>query len=112
MTTCCYNMSAAAGDLMTMHDISVIESEDLPKVLEPLVEAGPQAALGKPTQKGNSQEADKKQLLQTVKLAAPGIVKLQASPGCLYRLCLHGKRGLTWQLLYTGTSRADERQTG
>lgn len=100
-----------------MRDISVVESEDLPKILEPLVEAGPQAALGRPSQKGATLEVHRKQLLQTVKVAAPGIVKLQASPCCMYRLWLHGTHDLIQQLadmhacMHAGTFGADERQT-
>ena len=66
----------AADDLMTMRDISVSESEDLPKILEPLVDEGPQAALGK-APKQPTPEAQHKQMLQIVRLTAPGIKKLQ-----------------------------------
>ena len=64
---------------MTMRDISVNESEDLPKVLEPLITDGAQAALGKPPQQApqSNHEAQRKQMLQIVKLTAPGIKKLQ-----------------------------------
>ena len=72
-------MSFSADDLMTMRDISVNESEDLPKVLEPLVTEGARAALGKPPQQASQSdpEAQRKQMLQIVKLTAPGIKKLQ-----------------------------------
>lgn len=69
----------AADDLMTMRDISVSESEDLPKILEPLVDEGPQAALGKAPKQSSQPmpEAQHKQMLQIVRLTAPGIKKLQ-----------------------------------
>lgn len=71
-----------------MRDISVSESEDLPKILAPLIEDGPQAVLGKPTQQtsaGNS-EAQRKQMLQIVKLTAPSIKKLQVC-ACHHLIC-------------------------
>lgn len=71
-------------DLMSINDISVDESEDLPKILGPLVEEGPLAALGRAHQSGShspkaalSPATNKRVLLQTMKLAAPAIVKLQ-----------------------------------
>ena len=74
-------------DLMTIDDISVDESEDLPKILGPLVEEGPSAALGRAHQSSShssntalSPATNKRQLLQTMKLAAPAIVKLQVCP--------------------------------
>lgn len=73
-----------ADDLMSINDISVDESEDLPKILGPLVEEGPLAALGRAHQSGShspkaalSPATNKRVLLQTMKLAAPAIVKLQ-----------------------------------
>ena len=69
-----------AGNLMAINDISVDDSEELPKILGPLVEDGPEAALGRAHQQpGNalSPATNKRQLLQTMKLAAPAIVKLQ-----------------------------------
>lgn len=70
---------------MSINDISVDESEDLPKILGPLVEEGPLAALGRAHQSSShtssaaavSPETNKRALLQTMKLAAPAIVKLQ-----------------------------------
>ena len=69
---------------MAINDISVDESEDLPKILGPLVEEGPLAALGRahqsssqPSNPALSPATNKRQLLQTMKLAAPAIVKLQ-----------------------------------
>ena len=71
----------SAEDLMMINDISVDESEDLPKILGPLVEEGPLAALGKAHQSSSypslTPATNKRQLLQTMKLAAPAIVKLQ-----------------------------------
>ena len=79
--------SAVTDDLMTMNDISVDESEDLPKILGPLVEEGPVAALGRAHQSSShssntalSPATNRRQLLQTMKLAAPAIVKLQVCP--------------------------------
>ena len=76
--------SVLTDDLMTINDISVDESEDLPKILGPLVEEGPLAALGRAHQSSShssntvlSATTNKRQLLQTMKLAAPAIVKLQ-----------------------------------
>lgn len=63
-----------------INDISVDESEDLPKILGPLAEEGPSAALGRAHQQPNaafSPVTNKRQLLQTMKLAAPAIIKLQ-----------------------------------
>lgn len=74
----------SAEDLMMINDISVDESEDLPKILGPLVEEGPLAALGRahqssshPSNAALTPATNKRQLLQTMKLAAPAIVKLQ-----------------------------------
>ncbi len=74
---------AVADDLLLINDISVDESEDLPKILGPLVEEGPLAALGRAHQPAGaafSPATNKRQLLQTMKLAAPAIVKLQVPP--------------------------------
>ncbi len=74
---------AVADDLLLINDISVDESEDLPKILGPLVEEGPLAALGRAHQQAGaafSPATNKRQLLQTMKLAAPAIVKLQVPP--------------------------------
>ena len=74
---------AVADDLLLINDISVDESEDLPKILGPLVEGGPLAALGRAHQQPGaafSPATNKRQLLQTMKLAAPAIVKLQVPP--------------------------------
>ena len=74
---------AVADDLLLINDISVDESEDLPKILRPLVEEGPLAALGRAHQQPSaafSPATNKRQLLQTMKLAAPAIVKLQVPP--------------------------------
>ncbi len=74
---------AVADDLLLINDISVDESEDLPKILGPLVEEGPLAALGRAHQQPGaafSPATNKRQLLQTMKLAAPAIVKLQVPP--------------------------------
>lgn len=71
---------AIADDLLLINDISVDESEDLPKILGPLVEEGPLAALGRAHQQAGaafSPATNKRHLLQTMKLAAPAIVKLQ-----------------------------------
>ena len=79
--------SVLTDELMTINDISVDESEDLPKILGPLVEEGPLAALGRAHQSSShssnavlSPATNKRQLLQTMKLAAPAIVKLQVCP--------------------------------
>lgn len=71
---------ADAEDLLRINDISVDESEDLPKILGPLAEEGPLAALGRAHQQSDaalSPATSKRRLLQTMKLAAPAIVKLQ-----------------------------------
>lgn len=73
-------LQTVIGNLMAINDISVDDSEELPKILGPLVEDGPEAALGRAHQQpGNalSPATNKRQLLQTMKLAAPAIVKLQ-----------------------------------
>ncbi|DBA76382.1 TPA: hypothetical protein ACH3X1_010090 [Trebouxia sp. C0004] len=73
-------LETVVDDLLLINDISVDESEDLPKILGPLVEEGPLAALGRAHQQPNaafSPATNKRQLLQTMKLAAPAIVKLQ-----------------------------------
>lgn len=82
-----YSFSVLTDDFMTINDISVDESEDLPKILGPLVEEGPSAALGRAHQSSShssntalSPATNKRQLLQTMKLAAPAIVKLQVGP--------------------------------
>ena len=77
------DVCAFADDLLLINDISVDESEDLPKILGPLVEEGPSAALGRAHQQPGaafSPATNKRQLLQTMKLAAPAIVKLQVPP--------------------------------
>ena len=76
----CIGCSASADELLAINDISVDESEDLHKILGPLVEDGPTAALGRAHQQPGtalSPDTNKRQLLQTMKLAAPAIVKLQ-----------------------------------
>lgn len=73
-------LMADAEDLLRINDISVDESEDLPKILGPLAEEGPLAALGRAHQQSDaalSPATSKRRLLQTMKLAAPAIVKLQ-----------------------------------
>ncbi|KAL0042877.1 hypothetical protein WJX79_002164, partial [Trebouxia sp. C0005] len=73
-------LETVVDDLLLINDISVDESEDLPKILGPLVEEGPLAALGRAHQQPGaafSPATNKRQLLQTMKLAAPAIVKLQ-----------------------------------
>ena len=91
-TSQCYKHTivAVADDLLMINDISVDESEDLPKILGPLAEEGPSAALGRAHQQPNaafSPVTNKRQLLQTMKLAAPAIIKLQVWPLQLVRLC-------------------------
>ena len=80
---------------MTINDISVDESEDLPKILGRLVEEGPLAALGRAHQSTTTQSnpalspaTNKRQLLQTMKLAAPAIVKLQVCTAAVSSLLL------------------------
>ncbi|KAL3153383.1 hypothetical protein ABBQ38_011722 [Trebouxia sp. C0009 RCD-2024] len=77
-------LQTVIDDLMSINDISVDESEDLPKILGPLVEEGPLAALGRAHRSSShsptpalSPATNKRVLLQTMKLAAPAIVKLQ-----------------------------------
>ncbi len=79
----CTYLLPVADDLMLINDISVDESEDLPKILGPLVEEGPMAALGRAHQQPSTAfnpAPNKRQLLQTMKLAAPATVKLQVCP--------------------------------
>ena len=80
-------LCCCAGSLLAINDISVDDSEDLPKILGPLVEDGPEAALGRAHQQpanALSPATNKRQLLQTMKLAAPAIVKLQVCwSGCV-----------------------------
>jgi hypothetical protein len=72
---------ARAADVLAIRDISVEESDDLPSVLEPLVEDAASAVLGRERgDAGGEGPAARELLLEAVKAAAPALLKLQVRP--------------------------------
>ena len=66
----------SAGDLLAIQDISVEESEDLPRILEPLVQEAAATLAGS---KAGKDAVSPQLLARAIAEAAPGLAKLQVN---------------------------------
>ncbi len=66
------------GDLLELADISVEESEELPRILGPLAAEAAAAAVGQqPPQPADGPSLDRDLLIQAVEAGAPSLAKLR-----------------------------------
>lgn len=70
-----------AGELLALEDISVEESEDLPRILGPLADDAPAAALGRAGALEQA-PADRDLVLAAIEARAPALAKLRVRPLC------------------------------
>jgi hypothetical protein len=66
-----------AGDLLELADISVEESEELPRILGPLAAEAASAAVGQPPQPADGPSLDRDLLIQAVEAGSPSLAKLR-----------------------------------